>query len=100
MDVFNLPLEKWNFPDDLKIDQVTPIFKACDESKIGNYRPISVLPCFSKILEKIKYNRLQMFKSKWNTLQKEFGFTDGHTDQIKNGFEKNYFTFGVFIGLP
>ena len=34
MDVFNLPLEKWNFPDDLKIDQVTGIFKACDKVKL------------------------------------------------------------------
>ena len=38
------------FPDGLKIRKVTPIYKAGDSSDIGKYRPISVLPCFSKIL--------------------------------------------------
>ena len=44
MHVFNLSLEKGIFPDDLKIAQVTPVFKAGDESEMGNYRSISVLP--------------------------------------------------------
>ena len=45
-------------PDDLKIARVTPIYKGEDSSDVSNYRPISVLPCFSKILESIMYNRL------------------------------------------
>ena len=56
--IFNLSVEKGIFPDDLKIARVIPIFKAGDESEIGNYRPISVLSCFSKILERIMYNRI------------------------------------------
>ena len=40
MHVFNLSLEKGIFPDDIKITQVTPIFKAGDESEVGDYRPI------------------------------------------------------------
>ena len=55
MHIFKLSLEKGIFPDDLKIARVTPIFKAGDESEMGNYRPISVLPCFSKILERIMH---------------------------------------------
>ena len=35
------------FPDILKIGKITPIFKKDDPQKLGNYRPISVLPIFS-----------------------------------------------------
>ena len=55
---FNLSLQKGWFPEELKIARVTPIYKADHVNEIGNYRPISVLPCFSKILERIMYNRL------------------------------------------
>ena len=40
-------------PTELKIAVVTPIFKANDKELFSNYRPMSVLPCFSKILEKL-----------------------------------------------
>ena len=53
MSIFNLSLAKGIFPDDLKIARVTPVFKAGNDNKVGNYRPISILPCFSKILERI-----------------------------------------------
>ena len=49
--LFNLSIEKGIFPDDLKIAKVTPIYKTDDKSNLSNYRPISVLSCFSKILE-------------------------------------------------
>ena len=55
--LFQLSLEKGAFPYDLKIAKVTPIYKAGDSSDISNYRPISVLPCFSKIPESLIYNR-------------------------------------------
>ena len=69
---FRLSLEEGIFPDNLKTAKVTPIFKAGDENDFGNYRPISVLSCFSKILEKIMY---KTFQSEHNLLyQKQFGF--------------------------
>lgn len=46
--IFNLSMEKGIFPNDLKIARVTPIFKADSEEILANYRPISVLQCFSK----------------------------------------------------
>ena len=58
MAIFNLSLQKGYFPEDLKIARVTPIYKADDVNEIRNYRPTSVLPCFSKILERIMYNQL------------------------------------------
>ena len=51
MTIFNLSLQKGCFPEERKIARVALIFKADDVNKIGNYRQISVLPCFSKMLE-------------------------------------------------
>ena len=39
------------FPENLKIAKVSPIYKKDEEFLLTNYRPISVLPCFSKLLE-------------------------------------------------
>ena len=58
MAIFSLCLQKSCFPEELKIARVTLIYKANDVNEIGNYRPISVLPCFSKIQERIMHNRL------------------------------------------
>ena len=59
--LFDLSLSSGIFPDNLKIAKITPIFKSGDTEYLGNYRPISVLPCFSKILERIMYNRVYNF---------------------------------------
>ena len=109
MAIFNLSLQKGCFPEDLKIVRVTPIYKADDVNEIGNYRPISVLPCFSKILERIMYNRLFKYLTTNEILyKKQFGFQKGHStehaiiqliDQINNSLEKNHFTLGIFIDL-
>ncbi|MCZ6924512.1 MAG: hypothetical protein O7D30_03395 [Rickettsia endosymbiont of Ixodes persulcatus] len=42
-------LESGDFPEELKIAKVTPVYKGGGESKINKYRPISVLTVFSKI---------------------------------------------------
>ena len=73
--LFNLLIVKGIFPDDVKIAKVTPIYKADNSSNISNYKPISVLPCFSKMLERIMYNRLQKYLKDQNILyDKQFGF--------------------------
>ena len=56
--MFNQSLQIEIFPDNLKIARVIPSFKKGSYSELGNYELISALPCFSKILEKIMYNRL------------------------------------------
>ena len=79
LQIFRLSLEERIFPDDLKTAKVTPIFKVGDGNKFGNYRPISVLSCFSKMLEKIMYKRHFNHLSKQKLLyQKQFGFQQGH----------------------
>ena len=105
--IFRLSLEERIFPDDLKTAKVTPIFKTSNENDFGNYRPISVLSCFSKILEKIMDKRLFNHLSKHNLLyQKQYGFPQGHStehaimqviDQINDNLENNCFTLGIFI---
>ena len=55
--IFNTSLATGIVPSKLKIAEVTPIFKAGDSHNFNNYRPISILPSISKILEKIIYNR-------------------------------------------
>ena len=49
--LFDMSLESGIFPDKLKIARVIPPYKAGDPANISNYRPISVLTCFSKMLE-------------------------------------------------
>ena len=51
--IFNLSLESGVVPDSYKIAKIIPIFKKGDTEDPNNYRPISLLTAFSKILEKI-----------------------------------------------
>ena len=78
--LFQLSLEKGVFPDDLKIAKVTLIYKAGDNSDVSNYRPISLSPCFSKILELLMFNRLSKYLKENNILyEKQFGFQSGYS---------------------
>lgn len=54
--LFNSSFRFGIFPDDFKLAKVVPIFKSGDRKLASNYRPISVLSAFSKILEKLTYN--------------------------------------------
>ena len=62
------------FPNKLKIAKVIPLYKSGQKS-FTNYRPISLLPQFSNILEKLNNNRLDMFIDKCNILSpSQYGF--------------------------
>ncbi len=64
--IFNLSFESGIFPSKLKINRTVPIFKNGDPSLCDNYRPISLIPTLSKIIEKIAAitltNHLQLNK--------------------------------------
>ena len=100
--LFQLSLEKQVFPDDLEIAKITLIYKAGDSSDVSNYSLISVLPCFSKILERLMYNRLYKYLKESNVLyEKQFGFQSGYStndaivqlvDKIFDSFEKEQFS--------
>ena len=59
--IFNLSLTTGIFPDAFKIAKVVPIYKKDDSSQVSNYRPVSILPSLSKVLERLVYNRLYSF---------------------------------------
>ena len=81
--VINLSLTQGIFPDEMKLAKVLPLFKSGDRSSINNYRPISLLPCFSKIIEKCMAVRLMEFINKHNILYKyQFGFRQKHSTNM------------------
>ena len=60
-DYFNILMAEGTFPDVLKVGRVTPIFKKGNLEEVGNYRPVSTLPIFGKIFEKVLYSRIYNF---------------------------------------
>ena len=59
--LINQVLNTGIFPDELKITKVTPLFKKDDPKVLTNYRPISLLPTISKVIEKIIFTQLSTY---------------------------------------
>jgi len=105
----NLCIEQACFPSELKIAKVVPIYKGNDPLLISNYRPVSVLPVFSKIYERIIHTRMLKFINDHNCLYKfQFGFRAKHTtslaltvliDYISQAFNSNENVIGIFLDL-
>ena len=97
------------FPDLMKIAIVSPVFRTVGTVDIGNYRPFPVLPCFSKILERVMYNRLYKYLTDQKILQpQQFSFRKGHStehaiaqlvDQNYESFKNDNCTICIFIDL-
>ena len=93
----------------MKIAKVTPLLKSGDVEDATNYRPISVLPVFSKILERIMYNRIYKHLKNNNLLfDKQFGFQLNNSTEhsilqlvndISSSFGRGQYTLGIFIDL-
>ena len=78
--VMNNSLTKGIFPRKWKYGKVTPLFKGGNRNGVGNYRPVSLLPLSSKIIEKIDHNRLLSFLEENNILDpNQGGFRKGHS---------------------
>ena len=79
-ELYNLSLVYSEFPDKSKIGRVNPIHKSGPIDNIDNYRPISVLPIFSKIFEKLTFQRMVSFITQFNILSDcQFGFRSGRS---------------------
>ena len=97
------------FPDELKIGKITPIYKKDNVELLENYRPISTLPIFGKIFEKIIYERLYSFFVSQQLLhEKQFGFRKSHSTShainysvhhISQARKNNEHVLGIFIDL-
>ena len=110
MNVFQSILLKTGiFTEKIKIAKVSSIFKKGDKSILSNYSPISALPFFPKILERLIYNRRYTYLADNKILfNKQFGFKAGHStgyalldliDQVSDSLnDKSYFV-GIFIDL-
>ena len=78
--LINYYISAGSFPDILKVGKITPVYKKGNRENIENYRPISTLPIFGKIFEKIIYSRLYRFLSSEGVLDdSQFGFRPGHS---------------------
>ena len=106
---FNTLMADGIFPDVLKVGKVTPIFKKGNLEDIGNYRPVSTLPIFGKIFEKVIYSRIYSFALSQNILDKnQFGFRKSHSTShavnysvkiIEDSIKKQNHVLGIFIDL-
>ena len=107
--IFNLSFGNGIFPDPYKIAKAIPIFKSGDKFSVNNYRPISLLPAFSKILEKLVHKRLIKFILKHNLIySSQYGFLPGRsteqamlelTSKIIDAIERKQLTPGLFLDL-
>ena len=80
--IFNQSLKEMKVPDDWKIANVTPVFKAGDPSLATNYRPISLLSLISKVLERIVHSKVSNYLKVNRLLANcQFGFRKGSSTQ-------------------
>ena len=64
----NLSIEKGCFPEELKLAEVSPIFKKKDDLDKETYRPVSVLPLVSKVFQRVMYHQINDWTRKTNYL--------------------------------
>ena len=107
--IFNLSICEGCVPNSLKYAYVTPVYKSGDKTLMNNYRPISVLPVFSKLLERLIFNRIYSFITEKNILSVyQFGFRKKLStemalitaiDKITQAIESKEHTVGLFLDL-
>jgi len=98
-------------PNEMKIHKVIPIYKSSDPSLLNNYRPVSLLTAFSKLIEKLMFNNLISFFNSNNTRFKDqYGFRSKHSTihsiihllnhcaEVTNQVNHN-FTLAIFCDL-
>ena len=107
--LLNLTIVTAVFPDSLKIAKVIPIYKKGDKNRYENYRPISILPSFSKIYERVLYNQIAAFVESNNILHlNQYGFRKGKSTSdavvkfvniCNECFERGEYCMALFLDL-
>ena len=93
----------------MKIAKVIPLFKAGNKHHFTNYRPVSLLPQFSKHFEKLFNNRLNNFIEKHKLLtESQYGFRANRStsmalidslEEITSSIDQKKHAIGIFIDL-
>jgi site-specific DNA-adenine methylase len=107
--IINLSLINGQVPTQMKAAKVIPIYKSGDSKQLVNYRPISLLPSFSKVLERIVYNQLYSYLKRNNILSKsQYGFQESLStemailelqDRIASALSSGSWCLGIFLDL-
>ena len=105
----NLSIKSGKVPSEWKQAKVVPLFKSGNKDDLDNYRPISILPILSKILEKAVFHKLHTYRSKNSLLSPyQSGFRASHStqlaitfliDKIRGRIDKGLLTGAMFIDL-
>lgn len=106
---YNNCMQEGYFPEELKTGRISPIYKKEDEQSLENYRPVSTLPVFGKLLEKLIYARLySFFTSKGIIHENQYGFRKGHStshalnysvQHVQSSIKNKQHVLGIFIDL-
>ena len=107
--LFNCSILTGVVPDKLKIARVIPVYKKGPKVIVSNYRPISLLSIFNKILEKLIYKRLLHFLEQNHVLfdgqfDLRANLSTTHailliTDKIQRAIENKLYSCGIFLDL-
>ena len=107
--IFNSSFTMGIVPRKLKIAKLIPLYKSENPELFTNYRPISILPCLSKILERLMYNRINNFLAEYNILSnKQYGFRGNYStymamidlvDKISSNIDQKNHNIGIFLDL-
>lgn len=107
--MFNAMLLEKKYPNNLKLQKITPIFKQADRNDKCNYRPISCLPTLDKIFENLLYKQISNMVDTKNLLYKhQYGFRRGVgtqnalidlVDMICNKLSEKQMVGAIFLDL-
>jgi hypothetical protein len=107
--IINQSLTTGIFPEKLKLAKVIPLFKKGDNSLFSNYRPISILPSLSKVIERIMHSQIQQYFNKNKLLfESQYGFRPEHStelaaleviDRILTQMDNNEICINLFLDL-
>lgn len=107
--ICNLSFQCGQFPSRMKMAKIIPLYISGDKHCYNNYRPVSLLPQFSKILEKLFDKRIRNFNEKYNLLSdSQYGFRQNRStalalidliEEISNCIENKTFVVGISIDL-